>query len=106
MADVRCEIGQLTHGLWAATAPPLSTQPLDGNIQVDVAVVGAGYTGLSTALHLRELGMSVAVIEAVDVGFGGAGRNVGLVNAGLWLAPQDVTAELGNLRGEGLNREL
>ncbi|MFT7757743.1 UNVERIFIED_CONTAM: FAD-dependent oxidoreductase, partial [Salmonella enterica subsp. enterica serovar Enteritidis] len=52
-----------------------------GNISVDVAVIGAGFTGLSAALHLAETGTSVAVLDAVDIGYGGSGRNVGLVNA-------------------------
>ena len=49
----------------------------------DVAIVGAGYTGLSTALHLAERGFGVVVLEAVEIGYGAAGRSTGLVNAGL-----------------------
>jgi glycine/D-amino acid oxidase-like deaminating enzyme len=78
-----------SHGLWeltAAAAP--ATQPLAGNHTVDVAIVGGGFTGNSAALHLAEAGKQVALIEAVDVGFGGAGRNVGLVNAGMWVMPE------------------
>jgi glycine/D-amino acid oxidase-like deaminating enzyme len=95
-----------THGLWAATAPALPTEPMVGDSSVDVAVIGAGYTGLSTALHAREHGLSVIVLEAADVGFGGAGRNVGLVNAGLWLQPNDVLEALGKSYGERLITEL
>ena len=95
-----------THGLWADTAPPLATQPLTEDTSVDLAIVGAGYTGLSSALHVRELGLSVAVLDAVEVGFGGAGRNVGLVNAGLWLQPRDVIKALGTSYGERLIAEL
>lgn len=95
-----------THGLWAATAPVLQTDPLSGDSSADVAVIGAGYTGLSAALHARELGLSVVVLEAAEVGFGGAGRNVGLVNAGLWLQPKDVLKALGNCYGERLIAEL
>ena len=64
-----------------------------------VAVIGAGFTGLSAALHLAEGGASVAVLEAVDVGFGGSGRNVGLVNAGMWVMPEALPGELGPLHG-------
>ncbi|MBL8266067.1 NAD(P)/FAD-dependent oxidoreductase [Steroidobacter sp.] len=95
-----------THGLWAATAPVLQTEPLSGDSSADVAVIGAGYTGLSAALHAREHGLSVVVLDAADVGFGGAGRNVGLVNAGLWLQPNDVLKALGKSYGERLIAEL
>ena len=44
-------------------------------VTVDVVVIGAGYTGTSTALHLAQAGASVAVLEAFDIGFGGSGRN-------------------------------
>ena len=84
------------RGLWARTAPPApDTAPLDRAARADVAVIGAGYTGLAAALCLAEAGASVAVVEAADVGHGGSGRNVGLVNAGLWMAPDDIAAVLG-----------
>jgi len=77
-----------SHGLWERTAPPPSaTERLARDIVADVAIVGAGYTGLSTALHLSERGLRVAVLEAVEIGYGGAGRSTGLVNAGLWVMP-------------------
>lgn len=92
-----------SHGLWDMTAPPAPpTAPLQGALACDVAVVGAGYTGLSAALHLAQAGANVAVLEASDVGFGGAGRNVGLVNAGLWVMPDAIVSTLGPERGEGL----
>lgn len=86
----------LSHGLWEMTAPPAPpTSPLKGEVRADVAIIGCGYTGLSTALHCAEAGAKVVALEAVEVGFGGAGRNVGLVNAGMWLAPDDVATRLG-----------
>ena len=66
---------------------------------VDVAIVGGGYTGLSTALHCCQKGVSAHVLEAEQVGFGGSGRNVGLVNAAAWLPPQKVRAMLGEEHG-------
>src|ERR1700734_1578835 len=93
----------LSHGLWEITAPPAPpTSPLRGGVQADVAIIGCGYTGLSTARHLAEAGAKVVVLEAVEIGFGGAGRNVGLVNAGMWLAPDDVATRLGPDYGERL----
>lgn len=72
----------------------------DLNNRVDVAIVGAGYTGLSAAIHSTEKGMSCHVIEAEHVGYGGSGRNTGLVNAAAWLPPQDVIKQLGEKAGK------
>lgn len=92
-----------THGLWEASAPALPpTQPLTGRIAVDVAIIGGGYTGCSAALHIAGRGSSVAVLEAFDIGFGGSGRNVGLVNAGMWVMPSVLLAELGKTHGRRL----
>lgn len=66
---------------------------------VDVAIVGGGFTGLSTALHCAEKGLEAQVLEAQQIGFGGSGRNCGLVNAALWLPPQDVRKRLGETYG-------
>jgi glycine/D-amino acid oxidase-like deaminating enzyme len=91
----------LSHGLWEATAPPAPpTAPLTGAVKVDVAVVGCGYTGLSTALRLAEAGAKVVALEAVEIGFGAAGRNAGFVNAGMWMMPEDVKKTLGVDYGE------
>jgi len=66
---------------------------------VDVAIVGGGFTGLSTALHCAEKGLTAQVLEARQIGFGGSGRNCGLVNAALWLPPQKVREKLGAVYG-------
>jgi glycine/D-amino acid oxidase-like deaminating enzyme len=92
-----------SHGLWERTAPPApETVPLAGDVKADVAVIGGGYTGLSTALHAARRGMKVVVLEGVEIGFGGSGRNVGLVNAGMWVMPDIVPATLGAEHGERL----
>lgn len=70
-----------------------------GTAQVDVAIVGGGYTGLSTALHCAEAGLQAHVLEARHLGYGGSGRNVGLVNAGIWLPPRQVREKLGRTYG-------
>ena len=64
-----------------ATALP-SFAPLRGETRADVCIVGGGYTGLSAALHLRELGYDVALLEAHRVGFGASGRNGGQLGSG------------------------
>ena len=101
-----------SHGLWERTAPAAPvTMPLSGLVKTDVAVIGAGFTGCSAALHLAQGGARVVVLEKAEVGFGAAGRNVGLANAGMWVMPQDIIKELGedhgnrilNLLGNGPN---
>ena len=56
---------------------------LEDDIQADVAVLGAGYSGLSTAIHLAEKGYKVAVVEGARVGWGASGRNGGQIVNGL-----------------------
>src|SRR3954454_1363381 len=66
--------------LWAAVTPPGPALPeVQGSVTADVVVIGAGFTGLSTALHLREAGGDVAVLEAAEPGWGASGRNNGQV---------------------------
>src|SRR4051812_30514781 len=79
--------------LWETLTPQRPEAPvLNGEVTVDVCVIGAGITGLSAAIHLLEQGKTVAVVEAHRTGQGGSGRNVGLVNAGLWIPPDDIEA--------------
>ena len=59
--------------------PPPVTQTLEGQRHVAVAVIGAGFTGLSTALHLSESGIDVAMLEANEIGWGASGRAFGQV---------------------------
>ncbi|ACP25903.1 oxidoreductase [Sinorhizobium fredii NGR234] len=93
--------------LWHATAPAApETGPLTGDLKSDVAIIGGGFTGLSAALHLAEMGVKATVIEARMIGYGGSGRNVGLVNAGMWVKPEDLIATLGAEAGGRLLNEL
>lgn len=65
---------------YAASANPVPARPeLQGEVETDVCVIGAGYTGLSTALFLLENGFKVTVLEAAKVGFGASGRNGGQI---------------------------
>lgn len=95
------------ESLWAASAPTAPNfQALSQDITADVAIIGGGFTGLSAALHLAEAGKSVILLEAQEIGYGGSGRNVGLVNAGLWLMPDLVEQRLGSEKGAALNQFL
>src|ERR687885_819632 len=95
----------LAPSLWAATAPPAIPPPrLDQSAAADVAVVGAGYAGLSTALHLAERGVRTVVLEAHEPGFGGSGRNGGQVIPGLKYDPDELESMFGPERGAGLAR--
>ena len=92
-----------SHGLWKVSAPsPVTTNALTASITADVVIVGAGFTGLSAALHLASHGMRVVVLEAEEIGYGGSGRNVGLVNAGMWAMPDSLRTELGDVYGARL----
>lgn len=75
--------GEYPPSWYAATAEiPPARPALEGEHQCDVCVVGAGYTGLSTALHLARQGFSVIVVEAHRAGWGASGRNGGQAASG------------------------
>jgi glycine/D-amino acid oxidase-like deaminating enzyme len=96
-----------SHGLWEASARPAPLlQELRDHVTADVIVIGGGFTGCSAALHLAEAGQRAVLLEAHEIGFGGSGRNVGLVNAGLWVMPEELPNQLGALHGERLLEQL
>lgn len=75
--------GAYPDSWYAATSdiPPVRA-PLQGDVRADVCIVGAGYTGLSAALHLAQAGRKVVVLEAHRAGFGASGRNGGQLGTG------------------------
>lgn len=84
---------------WHDSAPPLQTIPeLQGDVRADVAIVGAGYTGLSAALHLAEKGIDVVVLDANEPGWGASGRNNGQVVAALKHEPHEIEQQFGKER--------
>jgi glycine/D-amino acid oxidase-like deaminating enzyme len=86
----------LPRSLYAETAQPgVAAPPLDGEARADVVVVGGGFTGLSAALHLAERGVSVAVLESHEIGWGASGRNGGQVNPGLKFDPDEIESTFG-----------
>jgi L-pipecolate oxidase len=97
----RCEFG-----VWEGTAPPPPpTRPLEGPLDTDVAIVGGGYTGLSTALHLTEAGSPPVLLEAQEPGWGASGRNTGWLEPNWWLkTPADMVKAHGAVSGARLSR--
>ena len=97
-------IRQPQSSLWQATAPPSPDLPtLVGGIDADVAIIGAGYTGLSTALALAERGVAVVVLEAGDIGAGASGANGGQVIPGLRHDVADLISVYGPVLGQHLH---
>ncbi|HTT44150.1 MAG TPA: FAD-binding oxidoreductase [Steroidobacteraceae bacterium] len=91
------------ESLWSATAPPgPQCVPLRGAQQAEVAIIGAGYTGLSAALHLAQAGRAVVVLEACDLGAGASGLNGGQVIAGLKHDPDELEGLLGASLGRAV----
>jgi gamma-glutamylputrescine oxidase len=81
---------------YAASANPAPDRPaLKGDHQIDICVVGAGYSGLSTALHLAEKGYKVALVEGARVGWGASGRNGGQIVNGLNASLQTIKKRYG-----------
>src|SRR5258708_10189297 len=86
----------LPPSLYADTAvPPLSTPALDSDRTASVAIIGGGFAGLSTALHLAERGTDAIVLEAREPGWGASGNNGGQLNPGLKLDPDTIEATFG-----------
>lgn len=93
-------IASESESLWSATAdvgPEYA--PLAGDADIDVAIVGAGYTGLSTGLHLAEQGISAIVLDDHEPGWGASGRNGGQVIAGLKEDPDEIEQAFGAAAG-------
>ncbi|MDO9499617.1 FAD-binding oxidoreductase [Falsiroseomonas sp.] len=92
------------HPLWEATAEPApALQLLQGTAEAEVAIIGAGFSGLSTALALAERGVAVTVLEAVAPGAAASGANGGQVIPGLRHFVADLIAEYGETLGRRLH---
>jgi gamma-glutamylputrescine oxidase len=95
--------GEYPPSWYAATATPtVQRTPLDQDIRCDVAIIGAGYTGLSAALHLAEAGLDVVVLEAHRAGFGASGRNGGQLGSGQRMDQDALNRLLGDRDGDAV----
>src|SRR6185369_9472398 len=95
------EAGQRAAGVegltyYAAQASPVAAlAPLSGARHCDVCVVGGGYAGLSTALHLARRGYETVLLEADRIGAGASGRNSGFVLPGYAMEIDELCRTLG-----------
>lgn len=97
------ERSDLPDSVWKLTAPPLpQCFSLQGAVEADVVVVGGGFTGLMTALTLREAGKTVVVVDATEPGWGASGRNNGQVIPGVKWDPDEMVRRYGAAQGERL----
>jgi gamma-glutamylputrescine oxidase len=88
--------GTFPNSWYAATAHPAPVHaPLQEAVKADVCVIGGGYTGLSTALHLAEAGLDVVLLEAHRAGFGASGRNGGQLASGQRVDQMSLAAVVG-----------
>lgn len=80
MLTFRSNSGNDASSLWADISPPRAPAPaLAQDCDIDICIIGGGYTGLSTALHLARRGRKVMLLEGWAIGWGGSGRNSGHV---------------------------
>lgn len=94
------------HSYWLDTATPsgdYSQTPIPK--EVDIAVIGGGFTGLSAAYHAAKAGLSVAVLEAHTVNWGASGRNGGMATTGLAIGFRDAVKRYGEQRAIGYFQE-
>lgn len=88
--------GHYPASYYHATANELENfAPLAGDVSCDACVIGAGYTGLSTALHLAEKGYDVVLLDAHRIGWGASGRNGGQLASGQRVEQDDLEKMIG-----------
>lgn len=94
-------LGAYPPSWYADSAPALPPfESLKGDVKADVCIVGAGYTGLSAALHLAQAGRRVVLLEAHRVGFGASGRNGGQLGSGQRVTQDTLKKMVGDSRAQ------
>lgn len=98
----------MTHSLWQDGVAQNERRQLVEKLEVDVAIVGAGYTGLWTAYYLNELDpkLTIAIIDSKQVGFGASGRNGGWCSALLPWSPTELELRHGRAAMQFIQREM
>jgi glycine/D-amino acid oxidase-like deaminating enzyme len=91
---------------WLATRASAPAPPLTGARRADIAIIGAGFTGLWTAHFLRQLdpALNFIVLEQGVAGYGGSGRNAGIVSPGLDHSPALAVKHFGAAEADRLAR--
>ncbi|MEM7288900.1 MAG: FAD-binding oxidoreductase [Pseudomonadota bacterium] len=91
LLDINDTLGRHAPSWYAASANPLDEfDAASGKLKFDVCIIGAGFSGLSSALHLSELGYAVCVLDAQRVGWGASGRNGGQVGSGQRVGQEEL----------------
>ena len=100
--------GQVSHWWQSIGGVPAQRKPLPGRIEVDVAIVGAGYTGLWTAYYLKQASpdLRVAVVEEKHVGYGASGRNGGWLTNAITGGREQYVKTHGRDAAERFQREM
>ncbi len=105
MPPIPHERDALSASLWSDTANPAPIRPaLAEAVEAECVVIGAGFTGLSAALHIAEAGRSVVALDARQPGWGASGRNGGQVNPGLKEGPAALARRFGGDLGGRMAR--
>lgn len=87
---------QYPHSYYLDTAKDIYAHPqLEDNIMADVCIVGGGFSGINTAIELRQRGLSVVLLEAKRIGWGASGRNGGELIRGIGHDPAQFINEIG-----------
>lgn len=103
LLTVNDKTGQYPPSYYAQAAEHLELfDPAEGDVSCDVCVIGGGFTGLSSALHLAQRGYNVRLVEAQRIGFGASGRNGGQVGQGQRLDQDELEAKFGVERAKEL----
>lgn len=96
LLDANDQKGKHAPSWYAASADPLEEfLSAKGALKFDIAIIGAGFSGLSSALHLSELGYKVCILEAHRVGWGASGRNGGQVGSGMRIGQDELESLVG-----------
>ena len=103
LLSVNDQAGTYPPSFYASDIETISnSDAAQGELTCDVCVIGGGFTGLSTALHLAKRGYSVRLLEAQRIGFGASGRNGGQVGQGQRVDQDDLEKMFGDDRARAL----